>query len=113
MANLNETTVTKKQYLDMEGLALYDEKSKARTEKAINDAKYDDTELKNKITILNGDETVDGSVKKTVKMNCRAKLELLRIYLLLQKQTWYQQLMKLKALLEMPLEQVQLLLTHL
>lgn len=67
MANLNETTVTKKQYLDMEGLALYDEKSKARTEKAINDAKYDDTELKNKITILNGDETVDGSVKKTVK----------------------------------------------
>lgn len=66
MANANETT-TKKQYLDMEGLALYDEKSKIRMEKAINDAKYDDTELKNKITILNGDETVDGSVKKTVK----------------------------------------------
>ena len=62
----NETT--KKQYLDMEGLALYDEKSKARMEKAINDAKYDDTELKSKITILNGDETVDGSVKKTVKI---------------------------------------------
>lgn len=67
MANTNETTVTKKQYLDMEGLALYDEKSKARMEKAINDAKYDDTDLKNKITILNGDETIEGSVKKTVK----------------------------------------------
>lgn len=67
MANANETTVTKKQYLDMEGLALYDEKSKARTEKSINDAKYDDTDLKNKITVLNGDETVEGSVKKSVK----------------------------------------------
>lgn len=66
-----ETTKTNVQYLDMEGLQLYDSLIKAKIATDIVANNYDDTELKTKvnanesaITVLNGEG--EGSVKKQV-----------------------------------------------
>jgi len=66
-----ETTNTNVQYLDMEGLGLYDSLIKAKIATDIEASKYDDTALKAKvtanetaITVLNGEG--EGSVKKQV-----------------------------------------------
>lgn len=66
-----ETTKTNVQYLDMEGLQLYDSLIKAKMAKDIKASEYDDTALKTKVTanenaltILNGEG--EGSVKKQV-----------------------------------------------
>lgn len=63
-------TITK-QYLDMDGLTLYDSKQKERVQQQIQDSAYDDTELKTKVTAnetaiakLNG--IGEGSVKKQI-----------------------------------------------
>ena len=64
-------TKTNVQYLDMEGLQLYDSLIKAKIATGIKASEYDDTELKAKvsanesaITVLNGEG--EGSVKKQV-----------------------------------------------
>lgn len=66
-----ETTTKNVQYLDMEGLSLYDSLIKAKIATDIAANKYDDTELKAKVTanegaiaVLNGEG--EGSVKKQV-----------------------------------------------
>lgn len=66
-----ETVIKNEEYLDMEGLQLYDSLIKAKITTDINANKYDDTALKAKvtanetaITTLNGEG--EGSVKKQV-----------------------------------------------
>lgn len=66
-----ETTKTNVQYLDMEGLSLYDSLIKAKIATDIAAGEYDDTVLKGRvsanesaITVLNGEG--EGSVKKQV-----------------------------------------------
>lgn len=68
---MSETVIKNEEYLDMEGLQLYDSLIKAKIAKDINTNKYDDTALKAKvtanetaITTLNGEG--EGSVKKQV-----------------------------------------------
>lgn len=65
------TSKTNIQYLDMEGLSLYDDLLKAKIAVDIQSEKYDDTELKGKvlknetvITTLNGEG--EGSIKKQI-----------------------------------------------
>lgn len=66
-----EETKTNIQYLDMEGLALYDSLIKAKISSDIEASEYDDTSIKERIsanetavTVLNGEG--EGSVKKQV-----------------------------------------------
>lgn len=68
---MTEETKTNIQYLDMEGLALYDSLIKAKIASDVAASEYDDTALKGRvsanesaITVLNGEG--EGSVKKQV-----------------------------------------------